>query len=137
MSSAILQSVGDLAQNGIGATIVGMVNLVAISGVFLQGWRHRVAVVEKTGRLDERLAIVTTTLKNHIANTPTHEMCLSRMAQIEAVIRAEVRLVRDDVQALTTERNGAVLRNEQRIAKLENWKVSARRHLESDPSGED
>ena len=123
MIVSVLQSVSELAQNGVGATIVGMINLAAIAGVFVQGWIHRISTVEKTSHLDKQLTAMNVTLKSHIGSTPTHEVCLSRMARIENVIRDENKELRNDLQVLTMERNGAVARNDQRIRDLEYWRA--------------
>ena len=114
--------VTDLVHNGVAATAVATVNLIAITGVFVQGWRHRVASLQEVNKVGHKVAALEVTLKNHIVNTPTHEVCMGRMAQIENVVRAETRLVRDDVQAMTIERNGTVAKNEMRIHDLEYWR---------------
>ena len=115
----MVQTVGDIAQNGIAATVVGMVNLVGIAAVYAQGWRHRLKAKDETSALSEKVERIDATIKQTVRDST----CMHRMKKIEDVVRAEHAHLRDEMTALTVGRDSAVSDVERRVRITETWQA--------------
>lgn len=120
---SMIQSATDVASNPIAQSLLGLVNVLGIAGVFIQGWRHRVHNLQETGRIAEKVSALNVTLRNHIGSTPTHEVCLSRMAGIAKEVRDDNERLIDKVTGLTIGRNGTVMNMDIRLRDVERWQA--------------